>query len=72
MLYFGFIDGREYNQEEISQILNISRSRISRIFSGGLKKIRREIERDNNISKLLGIENYGKEIDCKSRRKVLE
>ena len=40
MLYFGFFDGKAYTQKEISDMLNISRSHLSRIINRSLKKIK--------------------------------
>ena len=40
MLYFGFFDGKAYAQKEISDMLNISRSHLSRIINRSLKKIK--------------------------------
>ncbi len=40
MLYFGFFDGKVYAQKEISDMLNISQSHLSRIINRSLKKIK--------------------------------
>ena len=40
---FGLIDGREYTQMEISKILGISRSYVSRIEKKAIKKLKKYI-----------------------------
>ena len=40
MLYFGLFDGKVYAQKEISDMLNISQSHLSRIINRSLKKIK--------------------------------
>ena len=44
-LRFGFVDGREYTQKEVADILNISQSYISRLEKKILLKLRREINK---------------------------
>ncbi len=39
MLYFGFCNNKEYSQQEIADMMNISRSMISRIINRGLEKL---------------------------------
>ena len=60
MMYFGFIDNKLYNQEEISHKLNISQSYISRLITKILKKIKEKFENDNIES---FNENHDKETD---------
>ena len=40
MLYFGFFDDKVYTQMEISDMLNINRTQISKIINSSLKKIK--------------------------------
>lgn len=54
MLRFGFFD-RVYNQREISEMLNISQSLVSRLIIKALKKLRFEIEYRNSCVKTLKI-----------------
>ncbi len=60
MMYFGFIDNKLYNQEEISHKLNISQSYISRLIKKILNKIKEKFENDNIES---FNENHDKETD---------
>lgn len=45
-LYFGFYDDKHYTQQEISEIINISRSYISRIISNSLKQMKEQMYMD--------------------------
>ena len=40
MLSYGFIDGKLYKQEEIAEIVGVSRGAVSMVLSRGLKKMR--------------------------------
>lgn len=44
MLYFGFYNNRIYNQEEIADRLNISRSYVSRLIKENVIKMRKQLE----------------------------
>ena len=66
MLYFGFYNNRIYNQEEIANRLNISRSYVSRLIKENVIKMRKQLE-DIGVIEL---NTKIKENDNKKMRKI--
>lgn len=61
-LYFGFYDGKRYSQKEISDMLGISRSYVSRKMSKAIDIITKKLEEQNLIEKRKSDFSSGKDI----------
>jgi len=42
---YGLLDGRQYAQHQVAQVLGVSRSYVSRLESRAVRSIREELER---------------------------
>ncbi len=69
MLYFGFYDDKVYTQEEIAQIMGISRTRISKILIKKVKMIRAELEKRDVKEASSGYNKYPKDDTLILKRK---
>lgn len=49
MLYFGFINDKEYTQEEISKIVNVSKSTVSRTIIRAIEKVALRLNKEKLI-----------------------